>query len=163
MAIIGATEAKVTPIITGRRMPNFQKPKAWISVARPAANRSALIRNASWSLGSLSAPPTIRGTATVPAYITRTCCNPSASRRPEGKRSLVRSVGTVVLAEFIGASPLLWFDGNATSVPVVLPAMRVAGVFVGLPSLRSRLHCRGAVRTAGVRPSSCGGVAGTPC
>ncbi len=108
MAIIGATEAKVTPIITGMRMPNFQKPKAWISVARPAANRSALIRKASWSFGSLSAPPMISGTATVPAYITSTCCRPSASSRPEGSRSLVRSVGTVVLALVMSVSPLLW-------------------------------------------------------
>ncbi|MNL27406.1 hypothetical protein D3C87_1489970 [compost metagenome] len=109
MAIIGATEANVTPIITGMRIPNFQKPMAWISVASPAANRSALIRNANWSLGSLSAPPTMSGTATVPAYITSTCCRPSASRRPEGSRSLVRSVGTVVLGEVMGVSPLLWF------------------------------------------------------
>ena len=73
MATIGPTAAKVTPIMTGRRMPNFQTPMLWISVAMPTANRSALIRKAIWSLGSFSAAPMISGTAMAPAYMTRTC------------------------------------------------------------------------------------------
>ena len=32
IASIGPTEAKVTPIITGSRMPNFQMPTDWIKV-----------------------------------------------------------------------------------------------------------------------------------
>src|SRR5258706_4794375 len=69
---------------TGSRMPNFQTPMHWISVAMPQANRSALIRNAIWSLGSLSAPPRISGTAIAPAYITSTCCRPTANICPNG-------------------------------------------------------------------------------
>src|SRR3954449_10595716 len=84
---IGPTDAKVTPIITGRRMPTPGKPRHCTSVASPQANRSALIRKATSSGGSFSARPMIRGTATAPAYITSTCCNPSASRRGTGKTS----------------------------------------------------------------------------
>ena len=70
---IGPTEAKVTPIITGRRMPTPGKPMLWIRVATPQANRSALIRKATSSGDILSARPRMRGTATAPAYMTRTC------------------------------------------------------------------------------------------
>ena len=77
MATIGPTAAKVTPIMTGRRMPNhWVAPKDWISVTMPQTNRSAEIRKATSSGGSFSARPTISGTATAPAYITRTCCRP---------------------------------------------------------------------------------------
>ena len=74
IASIGPTEAKVTPIITGSRMPTPGKPMHCTSVAMPQANRSALIRKAISSGGSLSARPMISGTATAPAYITSTCC-----------------------------------------------------------------------------------------
>src|SRR3954465_4972465 len=84
---IGPTAAKVTPIMTGRRMPTPAKPMHCNRVARPQANRSAEIRNATSSGGSFSARPMIRGTATAPAYITSTCCSPSASRRGTGKTS----------------------------------------------------------------------------
>ena len=73
MDSMGPTDAKVTPIMTGRRIPTPGKPTHWIRVASPQANRSALIRNATSSGESLSARPRIRGTATAPAYITRTC------------------------------------------------------------------------------------------
>ena len=81
IASIGATDAKVTPIITGRRMPTPGKPIDWIKVAMPQANRSALISTAICSGGSLSARPMISGTATAPAYITSTCWSPSVNRR----------------------------------------------------------------------------------
>ena len=81
---IGPTEAKVTPIITGSRMPTPGKPMHCTSVASPQANRSALIRKATSSGGSFKARPMISGTATAPAYITSTCCSPSASRRGAG-------------------------------------------------------------------------------
>ncbi len=84
MAIIGPTAAKVTPIITGMRMPKRQKPMACTSVAMPAASRSALMRKAMSAFERPSAPPTIRGTATVPAYITSTCCRLSAPQRMRG-------------------------------------------------------------------------------
>ena len=57
MASIGATDAKVTPIITGSRMPTPGKPTDWIRVAIPQANRSALIRMAICSRRQLQCPP----------------------------------------------------------------------------------------------------------
>src|SRR5882757_2153562 len=81
---IGPTDAKVTPIMTGSRMPTPGKPIHCTKVASPQANRSALIRKATSSGGSLSARPMIKGTATAPAYITSTCCRPSANRRGVG-------------------------------------------------------------------------------
>ena len=74
MATIGATAAKVTPIITGSLMPNyFGAPSDWISMTRPQQNRSAEISMATCSGLNLSARPTMSGTATAPAYITSTC------------------------------------------------------------------------------------------
>lgn len=87
IAIIGPTAANVQPMMTGRRMPKIHRPSVWISVAMPHENRSALIRNAIWSFGSFSAPPTISGTATAPAYMTRTCCRPSVTSLPVGSTS----------------------------------------------------------------------------
>ena len=46
IASIGETEAKVTPIITGSRMPTGPMPRDWMMVAMPQANRSALISSA---------------------------------------------------------------------------------------------------------------------
>jgi len=47
-------------MMTGRRMPKIHSPSVWINVAIPHENRSALIRNAIWSFGSLSAAPMMR-------------------------------------------------------------------------------------------------------
>ena len=78
MATMGATEANVTPIMTGSLMPNHcVAPSDWISVTMPQTKRSAEISIATWSGERLSARPTISGTATAPAYITSTCCSPS--------------------------------------------------------------------------------------
>ena len=58
MATIGPTAAKVTPIITGSRMPNhWVAPKDWISVTMPQTNRSAEIRKATSAGSSFSARP----------------------------------------------------------------------------------------------------------
>lgn len=46
IASIGDKDAKVTPIITGRRMPTGPTPRAWMNVATPQANRSASISSA---------------------------------------------------------------------------------------------------------------------
>ena len=73
IATIGPTAANVQPMMTGSRMPKIQRPSVWIRVATPHENRSALIRNAIWSFGRFIAAPRISGTATAPAYITRTC------------------------------------------------------------------------------------------
>ena len=87
MTIMGLTAAKVTPIITGSLMPKRQTPRDWIRVTRPQANRSALMSMASCSLGSFSAPPMMRGTATAPAYITSTCWMPRRVSLPRGRIS----------------------------------------------------------------------------
>ena len=74
IATIGPTAAKVTPIMTGSLMPKYLvMPSDWISVTMPHANRSAEISSATCSGESLSARPTISGTAIAPAYITSTC------------------------------------------------------------------------------------------
>ncbi len=87
-ATIGPTAAKVTPIITGSLMPNQRvTPSDWISVTMPQAKRSAEISSATCSGVSFSARPTISGTAIAPAYITSTCCRPSAASRPVGSLS----------------------------------------------------------------------------
>ena len=85
MATMGPTAAKVTPIITGILTPSQgPAPSDWMIEAMPQTNRSAEIRKATSSGGSCSARPTISGTAIAPAYITRTCCNPSVNRRGAG-------------------------------------------------------------------------------
>lgn len=92
MATIGATDAKVTPIITGSLMPNHcVAPSAWISVTRPQQNKSAEISMPTCSGLSLSERPTISGTATAPAYITSTCCSPKAVSCVAGRRSSMGS------------------------------------------------------------------------
>ena len=97
-ATIGPTAAKVTPIITGSLMPNQRvMPRDWISVTMPQANRSAEISSATCSGVSLSARPTISGTAIAPAYITSTCCRPSAARRPVGSFSSTGWTAAVVI------------------------------------------------------------------
>ena len=96
MEIMGATAAKVTPIITGSLMPNQRvAPRAWIRVTSPQTNRSAEISLATWSGVRLRARPTMSGTATAPAYITRTCCRPRAVSLPRGSRS---STGCTVVS-----------------------------------------------------------------
>ena len=98
IATIGPTAAKVTPIITGSLMPNHcVAPKAWISVARPQQNRSAEISIATSCAGSLSARPTMSGTAMAPAYITSTCCSPKAASFPVGRRSSTGCTVAVVI------------------------------------------------------------------
>jgi hypothetical protein len=87
MASIGEIDTAVTPMMIGRRMPNGRKPTVWIRVAMPQANKSALISIASWSFGRCRAPPIISGTATALAYMTSTCCKPSAKSFGSGKTS----------------------------------------------------------------------------
>ena len=87
MAAMGATEAKVTPIMTGSWMPNQRvAPSVWISVISPQQNRSAEISMATSSALSCSARPMMSGTATAPAYITSTCCRPRAASLILGRR-----------------------------------------------------------------------------
>ncbi len=81
MAIIGPMAVKVTPIITGMRIPTGPIPMAWMMVTIPQAKRSALIRKAMSVLDRPSAAPSTRGMATAPAYITITCWHASRSMR----------------------------------------------------------------------------------
>ncbi len=88
IATIGPTAAKVTPIMTGNRMPNQEpSPKDWIRVTRPQQNRSAEISIVTSAGDSFRARPTIKGTAMAPAYMTSTCCRPSALSRQRGSFS----------------------------------------------------------------------------
>jgi hypothetical protein len=91
MVIIGPTAANVTPCISGSRTPNRQKPTACTMVAMPATSRSAMIRctmsDCSSRPAATIAPPTIRGTATAPAYIASTCCKASGTSRRSGGMS----------------------------------------------------------------------------
>jgi hypothetical protein len=63
MATMGATAAKVTPIITGSLLPNYCVPPSdWISVTRPQQNRSAEISMATcsgtgWVVADVMASP----------------------------------------------------------------------------------------------------------
>ena len=97
---MGPTEANVTPIITGNRIPTPGKPIHCTSVAMPQANKSALIRKATSSGGNFSARPMISGTATAPAYITSTCCRPSASSRGVGRIWSTGWISVVVVMDF---------------------------------------------------------------
>src|SRR6478752_1864154 len=97
---IGPTEANVTPIITGNRIPTPGKPIHCTSVAMPQANKSALIRKATSSGGNFNARPMIKGTATAPAYITNTCCRPSASSRGVGRIWSTGWISVVVAMDF---------------------------------------------------------------
>ena len=106
MASMGLTAAKVTPIITGRRMPKYLPiPRDWIRVTRPQQNRSALISAATCSGGSLRARPTISGTAMAPAYMTSTCCKPRVNSLPAGR---ISSTGDGAAGVLPGA--LRWMD-----------------------------------------------------
>ena len=114
MATMGATDAKVTPIITGRRMPNhWVAPKDWIKVTRPQQNKSAEIRKATSSGGSFSARPTMSGTATAPAYMTRTCWIPRAANRGAGRTSSTACVDDIVfpfcVSHFFRSGRLFFF------------------------------------------------------
>ncbi len=44
IATIGPTAAKLTPMMTGRRMPKIPRPRDWIRIAMPVTSRSQLIR-----------------------------------------------------------------------------------------------------------------------
>ncbi len=86
--IIGPTEAKVTPIITGIRTPNHGVIPSDCSIeTMPQQKRSAEIRKATSSGASLSTRPMISGTAMAPAYITSTCCRPRAKSFGAGSTS----------------------------------------------------------------------------
>src|SRR5271167_2468734 len=61
MDSIGPTEAKVTPIITGRRIPTPGNPMLCTIVARPQANRSALIRKETCSWREVHCTPNDQG------------------------------------------------------------------------------------------------------
>ena len=122
IATIGATEAKVTPIMTGSLMPNhWVAPSDWISVTRPQQNRSADISMATCSGLSLSARPTISGTAMAPAYITSTCCRPNAASLPAGRRSSTGCMEVFTLTNHRAYAPSPWSRGAGLPVPAVRP------------------------------------------
>src|SRR5450759_3691049 len=86
--IIGLTTVKVAPATTGSRTPRIlPMPALWITVAIPETSRSALTSSPIVDAGSLSAPPTISGTATAPAYMMNRCCKPRTANRCGGSTS----------------------------------------------------------------------------
>ena len=88
MTIIGASTVKVAPATTGSRTPKiFEMPALWMIVAMPDTSRSALTSRPIVVEGSFSAPPTISGTATAPAYMMNRCCRPSTASRYGGRTS----------------------------------------------------------------------------
>ena len=94
MAIIGVTAAKVTDIITGRRIPIKRPiPIHCNNVTIPQQKRSELISIAIASFERPSRSPIISGTATAPAYMTRTCCRPSMISFPGDNMRSTSSVG----------------------------------------------------------------------
>ena len=117
IASIGDSEAKVTPIITGRPMPTGPTPKAWMKVAMPHANRSALISKATCSRGNLSAAPRISGTATAPAYITSTCWI-DEDDQPQRRAGLRKtSAGWAILKRSLTGTVSRACFGNANVMP----------------------------------------------
>src|SRR5579863_6904687 len=66
ITVIGGTAANVTPIISGRRMPNFHRPADWMTDAMPHANRSALMSIAMAFIGNFATPPIRIGMAMAP-------------------------------------------------------------------------------------------------
>ncbi|MCY1232859.1 hypothetical protein D9M72_453740 [compost metagenome] len=125
------TAAKLAPIITGMRMPTGPMPMDWMMVAMPATSRSALIRKAISSRDRPAAWPTIRGTATAPPYISRTCWKPTSSncskgrRWSAGERAISRSVVGVMqhLGRFCSFKSL----GTAALCGSGVPGIHVAG------------------------------------
>ncbi|MNP04886.1 hypothetical protein D3C76_968220 [compost metagenome] len=85
--IIGARAMNEQPWIIGRRAPNFQKPRVWISVATPEVSKLALISMTICAEVKPRALPRIKGTATAPAYITSTCCRPKVNNWRNGRIS----------------------------------------------------------------------------
>jgi len=77
MMIIGLSTVNVAPATTGSRTPKIlPMPTLWITVATPDTNRSALTSRPIVDIGSFSAPPTMSGTATAPAYMMNKCWSP---------------------------------------------------------------------------------------
>src|SRR5580700_4212604 len=88
ITIIGLSTVNVAPATTGRRTPKtLPIPTLWITVAMPETNRSALTSSPMVDVGSPSAPPTMSGTATAPAYMMNRCCRPRTNRRGAGSTS----------------------------------------------------------------------------
>ena len=88
MTIIGLSTVNVAPATTGIRTPKILPiPAVWITVATPETNRSALTSSPMVVVGSPSAPPTMSGTATAPAYMMNRCCRPRMNSRGAGRTS----------------------------------------------------------------------------
>ena len=88
MTIIGLSTVNVAPATTGMRTPKILPiPTLWITVAMPETNRSALTSSPMVVAGSPSAPPTMSGTATAPAYMMNRCCKPRMNSRGAGRTS----------------------------------------------------------------------------
>src|SRR5580692_6448028 len=120
MTIIGLSTVNVAPATTGKRTPKILPiPTLWTTVAMPETNRSALTSSPMVDVGSPSAPPTMSGTATAPAYMMNRCCRPSTNRRGAGSTSSTGWAGGFPRASSGTVSGALVSDMSA---PVALSA-----------------------------------------
>ena len=120
MMIIGLSTVNVAPATTGSRTPKIlPMPTLWITVAMPETNRSALTSSPMVDVGSPSAPPTMSGTATAPAYMMNRCCRPSMNSRGAGSTSSTGWTGGFPRASGATVSGVLVSDMSA---PVGLSA-----------------------------------------
>ncbi len=71
-----ATPANDTPWTNGSWQPKNGSPRVCSNVARPPANNEAAISSPISAGARPAAWPRIRGTATIPPYMVRTCCSP---------------------------------------------------------------------------------------
>ncbi len=86
--IIGLSTVNVAPATTGSRTPKIlPMPTLWITVAIPETSRSALTSRPIVDPGRPSAPPTMSGTATAPAYMMNRCWSPRMNSRGAGSTS----------------------------------------------------------------------------
>ncbi|MCY1219711.1 hypothetical protein D9M72_316970 [compost metagenome] len=76
IAIIVATPENETPCTSGRRLPKKGRPIVCRMVARPPAKSDAVTSRPTSAEFKPAAWPRIKGTATMPPYMVKTCCRP---------------------------------------------------------------------------------------
>ena len=86
--IIGVSTENVAPDASGSLTPSQRvRPVVWTMVTMPQTSKSAFTSMAMSSLDRPRAPPTIKGTATAPAYMMKRCWTPSVMSLTGGSTS----------------------------------------------------------------------------
>jgi hypothetical protein len=138
MATIGPTARRSRPSSPAAGCRTSGSRPALDQRDQAAAEQVGLISIATCSGLSLSARPTISGTATAPAYITSTCCRPSAARRrwavvrPQGGRLWSSSRPCKGLLVVTGASCRLQLAGAPASNQRLISARSSSVIWVAL-------------------------------